>query len=109
MATILDDKNFDDCLKSQKPFVVKFFSLWDSSSRSIEDIFKEIADEFSGKAKFMQSNMNSNPELAEKCHITKVPTIAVFSSGKVVMRITSFPSKRALKEQMENVFRSLSQ
>ena len=107
MAGITDDKEFNTYLKSTTPLVVKFFSLWDGASRNLEDSFREIAKDFGGRARFMQSNINSNPEIAQEFQISKIPTIAVFHSGKLIMRITSFPSKRAVKEQLENILRSL--
>lgn len=98
--TILGDATFDEYAKSSTPLVIKFFSLWDGASRSFEDMFFAISDEFSSKAVFMQSNINSNPDLAQKVGASKVPTVFVFKNGIPIAKFSNFPSKRAFKEEL---------
>ena len=76
-----DDKNFDSEV-SKGVSVVKFVSLWDSSSRTLEDSFRELSDEFRGKARFMNSDVQSNPVLAEKQGIRKIPSVVIYVNGK---------------------------
>lgn len=98
---ILSDKHFENDIK-QGITVVKFYSLWDSSCRAFEDVFKQLAEEFKGRARFMESDINANPELAEDMGIRKVPTLIVFVNGKQIAKIENISSKRYLKEMFEN-------
>ncbi len=100
---VLDDREFERMMKDSVPLVVKFFSMWDSRSRALEEGYQALSDELSKKARFMQSNINVNPDLAEKMLVTKIPTVIVFKNGEMIAKIASIASKRALKEQIENV------
>lgn len=103
--TIKPDSDFLDYAKSSKPLVVKFFSLWDGSSRSFEELFLSVSEEMSTKAVFMQSNINSNPDLAASFKVSKVPAVLVFKSGNLIAKFINFPSKRAFKEELESVLK----
>ena len=96
---VLDDKNFDIDIKNGVS-VVEFFSFWDSGSRVFEDSFKALSDEFRGKAKFIASEINANPILAQKQGVTRVPTVLVYVNGKPVAKVIDL-SKRLLKEKID--------
>ena len=96
---VYDDKNFDSEI-SKGISVVKFVSLWDSSSRTFEDSFKELSDLFRGKVKFINSDVQSNPVLANKQGITRIPSIVVYVNGKPAARMGNV-TKRFLREQIE--------
>ena len=96
---VMDDRNFDIDIKNGVS-VVKFFSLWNSSSRTLEQPFKELSEEFRGKVKFLASEINSNPILSEKQVITKVPTIIIYVNGRQAARMSDV-SKRLLREKIE--------
>lgn len=97
---VFSDKNFVNDTASGVA-VVKFFSLWNYDSRTLEDPFKEISEEFKGKAKFLESDVNGNPDLAKKYRVTTIPSIMVFIDGKPIAKIERVHSKRFLKEQLE--------
>jgi len=80
--------------------VVKFISLWDSSSRNFEDSFRELSDEFREKARFISSDLHSNPVLAQKQGITKIPSIVIYVNGKQAAKMGNV-TKRFLKEQIQ--------
>ncbi len=88
---------------TSNPVIVKFFSLWDANCRYIEGIFNELSAEY-GKIKFIESNVDSDPDTAEKQGITKVPTFLFVKDGKILKRLTGLPSKRELKETINTVF-----
>lgn len=86
------------------PVLVKFFSLWDANCRYIEGIYSELAREYP-RIRFVESNVDSDPENAEKLAVTKVPTFMFVKDGKILKRMSGLPSKRELKETINLVFR----
>jgi len=104
---VLDDRNFEIEIKNGVS-VVKFFSLWDSSSRIIEEPFKQLSDDFRGRAKFIASDINANQTLAQKQAITKVPTVIIYINGRQTARITDI-SKRTLREKIDYFVRKKDQ
>ena len=100
---VIEDKNFDSEIKNGVA-VVKFVSLWDSSSRVMEDPFRELSDEFRGKARFISSDVQSNPVLANKQGIIKIPSVVIYVNGKPAARMGNV-TKRFLKEQLESLLK----
>jgi thioredoxin 1 len=102
---VLDDKNFERDVKSGV-VVVNFYSLWNMDSRALELPFRQLSDEFRGRAKFMLSEINANAPLAKNEGITKIPTIAIYLNGTPVLRMNN-TSKRQLKESIEYFLRKM--
>jgi thioredoxin 1 len=94
-----DDTNFANDV-SKGISVVKFISLWDSSSRTFEDSFRELSDEFRGKVNFLSSDLHSNPLLAQKQGITKIPSVVIYVNGKQAAKMGNV-TKRFLREQIQ--------
>lgn len=93
---LLNDRNFEQDIKSGVS-LVKFHSLWNMDSRALDAPFRQVADEFRGKAKFIESEINANPALAKKEGITKIPTVAVYINGITVAKLNNL-TKRQLRE-----------
>ncbi len=89
---------------TSEPVVVKFFSLWDANCRYIEGVFSDLSKEH-GRVKFVESNVDSDPDTAESLGVNKVPTFLFVKDGKVLKRMTGLPSKRELRETINGVFR----
>lgn len=101
--SLLNDSNFEQVIKSGIS-VVKFSSLWGIESRAVEQPFRELSEEFKGKARFIVSDINANQLLARKEDITDVPTIQVYVNGVSVTRVNGM-TKRSLRETIEQVVR----
>jgi thioredoxin 1 len=95
---LLDDKNFGQQIKSGVS-VVKFYSLWNMESRSLEQPFRELSEEFRGRAKFIVSEINANQILARNEGITKIPTVAIYVNGAPVAKMTHV-TKRQLRDNV---------
>ncbi len=97
---ILNDKNFERDVAAGIS-IVKFYSLWSSDSRALEEPYKQLSDEFRGKAKFIESEINSNPEIAKKFGVASIPSIMIFTNGRPTARIEKLCTKRELRNQLE--------
>lgn len=97
---VLPDKNFSNEIVTGTS-IVKFYSLWSYESRMLEDCFKELSDEFRGKAKFIESEVNRNPDLAKKFGVSSIPSIMIFTNGRPTARIEKLCTKRELRNQLE--------
>jgi len=100
---LLDDKNFEQNIKTGVS-IVKFHSLWNMDSRALETPFRQLADEFRGRAKFIVSEINANPALARNEEINKIPTIAIYVNGTAIAKLVNV-TKRQLREQIEYFIR----
>ena len=78
-----DDTNFDsEVLKHSGPVLVDFHATWCGPCKILSPIVAKIADEFEGKLKVGQVDIDVAPKLAQKYGISSVPTVMVFQGGE---------------------------
>jgi len=99
----LNDTNFDSAIQnSSMPVVVKFGASWCGPCRMMNPIFSQIADDYVGKVKVCEIDIDKNIETVSKFDIMSVPTIIVFFNGAVQERMIGARSKDELISVVEN-------
>ncbi len=82
------DANFEDeVLKANTPVLVDFWAVWCAPCRVIAPVVDEIADSYGGKLKVGKINVDDNSETPNKYGIRSIPTLILFSEGKVIEQI----------------------
>ncbi|MDD3822768.1 MAG: thioredoxin [Sphaerochaetaceae bacterium] len=81
----LTNANFEtEVLKSKLPVLVDFWAVWCGPCKMVAPAVAKLADNHAGKLKVGKVNVDEQPDLAEKYHISSIPTLAIFKDGKVV-------------------------
>ena len=86
MAEIhLTKENFDtEVLASDIPVLVDFWAEWCGPCRMIAPAIEELAEEYEGRAKIGEINVDAESELAIRYHIDAIPALLIFKNGEVV-------------------------
>jgi thioredoxin 1 len=93
----INQNDFDrEVLKSEMPVLVDFFATWCGPCKMLGPVLESVAQEFQGKARIVKVDIDESPELAGQYGITAVPTLLVFSGGKVVQKAMGFQSQKQL-------------
>ena len=93
---IVTDASFaDDVLLSDKPVIVDFWAEWCGPCRMVSPILEELAGEHD-EIVVAKLNVDENPSTAAQYGITPIPTMNVYSGGKVVKQIIGAKPKAAL-------------
>ena len=91
-----------DVLESDKTVLVDFWAEWCGPCKMVAPVLEEIAGQHGDKLTVAKLNIDENPRIAEKYQILSIPTMSVFSGGKVVKSIVGAKPKSALLRDLSD-------
>jgi thioredoxin 1 len=96
----LNDANFDQIVKTDKPVLVDFWAEWCGPCKMIGPIVEELAGDYDGKAVVAKLNVDENPQTAAKFGIRSIPTLLVFKNGQIVDKQVGAVPKSVLSQKL---------
>lgn len=86
---------------SPTPLVLDVWAPWCGPCVYMAPILEDLSDEYGGRVRFAKSNVDDNPELARRFNVMSIPTLLIFSGGKVVGSIIGAAPAETIKEKIE--------
>jgi thioredoxin 1 len=97
----LTDNNFQvEVEQAQVPVLIDCWATWCMPQYSINPIFDNLALEFVGRILIGRLNIAVSEQIASKYDIRAVPTLLIFSHGKVVCRRIGVASQHEISQQL---------
>ncbi len=98
--------NFDEeVLQSSVPVLVDFGAEWCGPCVRLAPFIQELANDFSGRAKVVEVDVDVNQELATQYGVMSIPTLIVFKDGEQVQKWVGFTQKETLAQGLEEALK----
>jgi len=95
------DNEFEDMVGRYPVVVVDFWSEFCPPCRMIAPVLEDLAKELQGRVVFGKVCVDTERMMAAKFGISAIPTLLIFSGGKLKDTIIGYKSKEDLKERLK--------
>ena len=103
MATVINDANYKELLKSDKPVVIDFWAPWCGPCRSVAPIIEELATTYEGRVIIGKYNVDEDSDLGVEYGIRNIPTLLFFKDGQMVDKHVGTITHDALTAKIDSL------
>jgi len=101
MKAIKSNKDFNNLVKSDKPFVIDFYADWCGPCQTLMPTVKKLASEYKEDVEIVKVNIDEQRDIATKFNIKSIPTLFFGQGNKIKDRINGLASEHTLRKKID--------
>ncbi len=83
----ITDDTFEETIKNNPKVIVDFWAPWCGPCLMMAPVMEELSEKYAGKVLFCKINVDENPRAAMDNAIMAIPTLILYSNGKIIDKI----------------------
>jgi thioredoxin 1 len=96
MMSFTDATFEDEVLNSDVPVLVDFTAAWCGPCKQLAPVLEKAAQEYEGRIKIGQVDVDGNRQTATKYLVRSIPTLLLFKDGKVLEQSVGLVNSKKL-------------
>ncbi len=96
VVSVADETFESEVINADIPVIVDFWADWCGPCKMFAPIFEQVAEDYTGKIKFVKANADEASGVAGKYGVKGIPTVIIFKNGNVEKTKVGFMSKSEL-------------
>lgn len=97
------DESFAKDLIVAEPVFVKFSAEWCGPCKSLAPALNELAEEYAGRIKFIEVDIDKASQIPQQYGIRGVPTMLLMKEGQVVNTIVGAQTKSRIQLALDTL------
>lgn len=100
MRAIKSNKEFNDIVSGEKPFVIDFYADWCGPCQTLMPTVSKLAEEFKEEVEIVKVNIDQQRDIATKFNIRSIPTLFFGQNKKITDRLNGLASEHTLRKKI---------
>jgi len=100
---VTDSTFLGEVLTSNRSVLVDCWAPWCGPCRSLAPLLEELAAKYGGGIKIAKLNVDENPLTAQQYNVRNIPTMLLFSKGRLVNTLVGLLPKEEIERHLLSV------
>ena len=97
-----DESDFQaNVLEASLPVLVDFYADWCGPCKMMGPVVENLAGSYADKVEVGKLDTDANPSIAMRYQVMGIPTLGLFSAGKMVDRLVGYPGPAGVKSWLD--------